>query len=333
MPYIRSIWQSFFCSDNVVGLRYTLDWLSDSFLFEIAGIRRPDLTYYTTALPVNGTAHVRHSLSKSPRQLTRTMIDDFLNRLLGQLVNHLSSLAQNRSRGKRRLAAAYESLLEISMQASAIDDSLEEEYGANIPPFLRFGPSVQWLTLDTMMHIVLSGFELKLYRADECGTAYWIAQRIAEEKGEVLRSIIEVRGGNNSSTYLLSDLVYTESIAKACSAMQSLYVDSHSAAKHDVLPWTPFKEDLDIVGEARSYRVDSAVADPLAIHKIAFFKRYKWLRGRGRPESAQTLENLWHAYTDNIKVMKARSVSDALGTSVRDDNLSRSLHFSEETKA
>ena len=293
---MRSLWQSVICSDGVVGLRRTLVWIAHSFLYDTAGVDHRSLSLLACR-EADGTA----SMVTLDKRLER-----FLERLAGQLVNHLCSLAQNRSRGKRRLAASYTSLLDLSAEAAALDASLTEKHPSHSSLSTA---AVQALTLDTMLHIVFSGFELELHRMQECAFAYGLAHRIAEEQSEVLERIMQCAETTTQDRHLhqSSKVHFTQALAEASKAMQVLF-RSPSVVRHASLPWQPFAEDCWSLQNHPNE--DSSTNDALeALHRVSFAKRFKWLQVKGRPEASQTLDNLWSELQADKRETEAKSVS------------------------
>lgn len=307
--YVRSLWQSIVCSDGVIGLRFTLNWIADSFLNLEMDLDKK------TLLQLIVNVHEAPSKDSEKRIALQRRMDWFLEKLAGQLVNHLCSLAQNRSRGRRRLAESYETLVELSTEAAAIEDSLQELSGLHIGQ-LPFSPlKVQVLTLDTMLHIVFSGFELDLYRIEECVAIYWVAHRIAEEKVMVLemikKSSLDSVGGIDD--YLESQLYFTKALVEASRALETLF-ETRPLVRQVGLPWQPNAEDESVLQDQgiHQYYSDSAEEKSRTLEeldKVSFCKRFKWLRGKGRPESMQTLDTLWKDLEAERRVIGEKSVS------------------------
>lgn len=307
--YIRSLWQSVVCSDGVIGLRFTLDWIVDSFLNqEMESSKRMLLQ-----LALNHQA-IQSKDREAIISLQRRM-DWFLEKLAGQLVNHLCSLAQNRSRGRRRLAESYETLVELSTETAAIEDSLQEVLGSQMEQ-LPFSPlNVQVLTLDTMLHIVFSGFELDLYRMEECVAVYWVAHRIAEEKVMVLEMMQKARSNqvDEIDDQLQSQLCFTKALMEASRAMETLF-ETRPIVRQSGLPWQTNAEDESVLQGQRIQQQYRRSAEKIGrtlneLDKVSFCKRFKWLRGKGRPEAMQTLDTLWNDLQAERQAIGVKSVS------------------------
>jgi hypothetical protein len=302
LAYVRSLWQSVICTQGIIGLQYTLNWIADSFLEQEAGISHDALSRIALEDEVRKT--IAGNISQTS---LANRIKWFMERLAGQLVNHLSSFAQNRSRGRRSLAATYPTLLELSAEAAAIDASLTELSGGETLEGKQLASAVQIFTLGTMQHIVYSGFEMDLYRVEECAIVYWIGHRIAEEKALLLESMLVQK----RSVHLQSHLNLTKAILAASKAMELLY-DTQPMVRQTKPPWQPTSEDEEVLS-TEVPKVDSVNdADYKAlqdIDRVAFCKRFKWLRGKGRPDGLQTLDNLWHDFQAERRTLQLLSVS------------------------
>jgi hypothetical protein len=318
LAYVRSLWQSVICTEGIIGLQYPLDWIADSFLEIEAG-----LVHGTLSRLAMSPQAAQVSDSTSQTSLTKR-IKWFMERLASQLVNHLCNLAQNRSRGRRSLAASYPVLLELSAEAAAIDATLLEVYGGQIEAGAQLASAIQMMTLGIMQHIVYSGFELDLYRIEEYAIVYWIAHRIAEEKVLLIESMQAVGKSERRSVYLQSQLHWTRALAAASRAMEFLY-DTRPMVRQSHPPWYPSDEDVKVPSkiERRDLTIEVAFQD---IDKASFCKRFKWLRGKGRPEGKQTLDNLWQDFQAERGTLKMASVSAVLsrgGVMVADFHLDK----------
>jgi hypothetical protein len=279
-PYVRSLRQSAICSDTTVALDKPLSFIAESFTCDTIAL---SLTQVSLQLSIEPRTN---ALSKR--------IDGFVERLAGQLVSHLRNLAQNRSRSKRRLAHSYSELLALNEEAAALGVDLanvSREEGAIHPDLLQ--ASVQTLLLDVMVHCLMSGIELDLYRNDELNAAYWMAARVAEEAFAVWKSILEWLLARNDAQE--AKVVHTVSYARnqirrydflrcTFAALSHLYVRPESDASR--LTWLLPQGDVD--------RTASRLPDDTAF--TMFCKRFKWLAVARRPESKLEMHELWRSY-------------------------------------
>jgi hypothetical protein len=253
-----------------------------------------------------------------------------MERMSGHLVNHLCNLAQNRSRGKRRLAESYDSLVELSAEAAALDSHFVERLGKPVEFFRMTAMTLQTLTLDTMLQIVCSGFELNLYRMEECSSAYWLAVRISDERLDVVREILQAVRARKEvdvkvEARLESQVHYFQAIGSTSKAMHFLFNTPSFVRDRSTLPWQPLFDDQEALSGAQ--RPEHAAASATAtttsspatsamqaesidlLRKVVFFKRFKWLKGKSRPEGLQILDNLWTDFKADAKLMQTKTVS------------------------
>lgn len=318
LSYVRSLWQSVICTEGIIGLQYPLDWIAGSFLEKQAGVERGTLS----RLAMSPQATVL-SGDTSQASLTKR-VKWFMERLASQLVNHLCTLAQNRSRGRRSLAASYPTLLELSAEAAAIDVTLSEAYSGQAAEVVQLAPAIQVLTLGTMEHIVYSGFELELYRMEEHAIAYWVAHRIAEEKVLLIESMQVAEKSERKDVFIETQLHWTKALAAASVAMEMLY-STRQMVCQSRLPWCPADEDEKVLSKVE--KCDVIVADAFQdIDKASFCKRFKWLRGKGRPEGKQTLDNLW----EDLQAERSQVEKTSVGTIKSPYQMAADLHVIEQ---
>jgi hypothetical protein len=309
-PYIRSIWQSLICSNGVIGLQWALNWISEAFLYDTVGVDVRTLSQRALHY-----AETEASQGRSTNNNLSKRLDWFLEKLAGQLVNHLCSQAQNRSRGKRRLAETYDALLDLSSEAAALDIDIVEAFGEEFLYANRLTLAIQALTLDTMVHIVFCGFELELYRIEECCLAYWLAVRIIEERLQVLTDTLDrfqqrQQESKGIVAYLQGQIQYNRGLSQASKAMQALFLP-HTFVRHPTLPWQPLEEDSHVLADLQTNgRPSNQDGSMQALHKIAFGKRFKWLSGKGKPEGLQTIDSLWNSYQAYTRSRQRKSVSN-----------------------
>ncbi|UZJ55007.1 hypothetical protein CBS101457_004327 [Exobasidium rhododendri] len=316
LSYVRSLWQSMICSNSIIGLQWPLTFIAEAFVYDTTAVEFSALSPLLSAQVVSHEGSIDSVSLSIPKR-----VDYLMERLAGQLVDHLCSLAQNRSRGKRRLAASYDSLVALSAEAAALDSHLVEVLGSPVEFFQMTTSALQLLTLDTMLQIVYSGFELHLHRSEESSLAYWLTVRISEEKLDLVKDILHaVRAKEDFdvkvAASLVSQLHYARAIALASRAMHALFNYPSFVRQGTLLPWQPSNEEdrrlLSSRAQSMSTGATSLAYSMEALQKVAFAKRFKWLKGRGRPEGSETLDNLWTDFRADTRIMEAKSGKERL---------------------
>ncbi|KAL9932771.1 hypothetical protein V8E36_008470 [Tilletia maclaganii] len=211
-PYLRSVLQSIICSQaHLVAGKYPPIWHAHAFLREIAGIDAQEISD-AVAMQSHGLRPPPSSAGLPPqpgaprvswqvmavRQKTLSQaLDSFYGRLGGNLASYLSILCENRPRQKRSLAKAVKQWNNLAEEAQEIEKRLSEEVSLDIPSDVHYA-AIQHLSLDIMLDILFSGFELELYRRDEWESLYWLAAEVGREQAQLCGEFADMMGGITS---------------------------------------------------------------------------------------------------------------------------------------
>lgn len=116
--------QSVVCSQSQVAFgRLPLAWLPTCFLEEAAALQLTHLSRHVMSAAASAgevasrAPNVPPPPPSSPAGVQRAL-ETFMQNAAAQLVNHLCCFAQNRSRGKRRLAKTYEEWVKLTEEVS-----------------------------------------------------------------------------------------------------------------------------------------------------------------------------------------------------------------------
>lgn len=290
-PYVRSLWQSAVCSENsIVALRQPLTWIADSFFSDELNVAFGSWE--------SVVMNMGNRMSPIPETAfgMQGRIQGFLERFAGQLVSHLRNLAQNRARSRRRMTHSYADLIALTHEASAIEDSLRGRSDNLVPPdFLRC--AVQILTLETMLHITCSGFEIDLYRVEELSTAYWTMATVAKELQAVYKSV--AARSRSESSFQQQQSTRSMVLFHASQAMFLLFEPSLPPAKHN--PWLALSQP--------------DVSDLL--DRSIYMKRYSWVNIPSAPESTSRLTALWQSYQNSKSWLQSTEPSARISLALK----------------
>ncbi|CEH12997.1 Glucose-repressible protein and related proteins [Ceraceosorus bombacis] len=213
----------------------------------------------------------------------------FVARAAGQLSGVLGALAQNRSRGKRRLAKTYADWLPLSEEAAELGKKIRRALPADARAFHpeALSAACQLVSLDMMLHITLSGFELELYAPQERAYAHWVTLNIATEQHDILQSLkddVSARRAarpaddceilRRAALYLDQDLTTCERLQAASKGLflLAIYMDHAGSAR----PATKAKT-LQPHHARVSRRSDMAEENAEALRFATFEMRFKWM--------------------------------------------------------
>ncbi|PWN47148.1 Mak10-domain-containing protein [Violaceomyces palustris] len=288
--YIRSLTQSAICDQNRVAGRLSLEWLTECLFLEV-GMIEPSFLRQAARI---GRTEVEGGSQRAwdrPPSLGQS-ISFFSQRVSGYLVNYLSTFAQNRSRQKRNLSKVYGQWVTLAEEAAELGNRLEsvvrpEDY----MPDSIFA-CVQHLALSVMSEIVLSGFDLELYRRDEWIAMYWCAAKITSEQAIVcadlahhLKERFRKAGGSELSfersvEYLLSQVEMAKALEEMCySSIALLRIQPRK--EPNPTPWN-----------------ERSAASEMELKRSTFLRRLKWIEIGGRKGSAEQVQALWNEFSD-----------------------------------
>ncbi|CAD6969081.1 unnamed protein product [Tilletia controversa] len=204
--YLRSVLQSIICNhEHLVAGKYPPVWHAHVFLRELAAVDVQEIsdavalqwhsagarqTEYPSNFAANGASLSWQTMAVRQKTLP-TALDNFYGRLGGNLAGYLSILCQNRSRQKRSLAKACKQWANLAEEAQELERRLATEVRLDLPVDVHYA-AIQHLSLDIMLDILFSGFELELYRPDEWMSIYWLAAEVANEQSQLCLEFAEV---------------------------------------------------------------------------------------------------------------------------------------------
>ncbi|KAK0528974.1 N-alpha-acetyltransferase, non-catalitic subunit [Tilletia horrida] len=324
-PYLRSVLQSIICNQNhLVAGRFPPVWHAHAFLRELAAI---DAQEISDAVSIQ--AHARHPppphhqdenlagrqgaswQTMAVRQKTLPQaLDSFYGRLGGNLASYLAILCQNRPRQKRSLAKACRQWANLAEEAQELESRLTDEVRLDIPTDVHYA-AIQHLSLDIMLDIFFSGFELDLYRPDEWASLYWLASEVAREQSQLCEEFAEViaeqaldedgslgfegqdsqhgRTAARASTALLKHrALHADMLAKLCEAQFCFLLL--------LIPEPPPKPDA---GSQESQ--DGTKAKAAAASLAVFSRRLKWIEPHPRPRNKAGM--FWHKCSSEREAM------------------------------
>ncbi|SPO38200.1 uncharacterized protein PSFLO_03677 [Pseudozyma flocculosa] len=307
-PYIRSLYQSAVCDRNMVAGRLPLDWLTQNFFAETAQVD-PLLLRRLSSVGQGAVEGGRPGAWNAPPSLGQSA-NYFSQRIAGHLVSYLTTLSQNRSRQKRSLAKAYAQWMALAEEASQLGKRIEsvsrpEDY---MPDSLFAG--VQHAALDVTLQVVLSGFELDLYRRDEWAGIYFVASRICSEQAlvcEGIRTGLLDRRATLHNAQAATTIHYLASQEEMARALEA-------AAVGTVLLLHALEPNL----QPRPWPLSTRTDDPAlakrtaALAKATFAARLKWLELPSARQSRQSIDDLWDELSAFQAGVRSLSAHDCL---------------------
>ncbi|KAN0059684.1 N-alpha-acetyltransferase, non-catalitic subunit [Thecaphora frezii] len=301
-PYIRSLYQSSVCDRNMVANRLPLDWLSETFFAEVALVD-PLLLRRVSRIGRSTVEGGVQTAWNAPPSLGQS-VSFFTQRIAGNVVNFLTTLSQNRSRQKRSLAKTYLQWTNLVEEASELGKRLEsllrpEDY---MPDSLF--ASLQHFALDVALHVILSGFELELYRCDEWAGIYFVASKICREQALVCTEIRDALVKRLSTTTAPrprradETLGYLASQAEMARALEAASVGSIMLLATVEPTLEPRSWPLLTSNGAGLLQGERDGTDhTAALARATFASRIKWLEIPNVRQSRQSIDNLWNEYS------------------------------------
>ncbi|KAK0522162.1 N-alpha-acetyltransferase, non-catalitic subunit [Tilletia horrida] len=237
-------------------------------------------------------------------------LDSFYGRLGGNLASYLAILCQNRPRQKRSLAKACRQWANLAEEAQELESRLADEVRLDIPTDVHYA-AIQHLSLDIMLDIFFSGFELDLYRPDEWASLYWLASEVAREQSQLCQEFAEViaeqaldedgslgfegqdsqhgRTAARASTALLKHrALHADMLAKLCEAQFCFLLL--------LIPEPPPKP-----GAGSQESQDGTKAKAAAASLAVFSRRLKWIEPHPRPRNKAGM--FWHKCSSEREAM------------------------------
>ncbi|THG95833.1 hypothetical protein EW145_g7894 [Phellinidium pouzarii] len=194
LPFVRSVAQNIFSNGAGIMDRFSIFWLVERFLLEIAHISLGQMNSLFENRPF-------HTISQT--------CDEFHNTLSRFLLQHIWASYHNRPRQRRHgmktafdWHAIYDAALSMTAKISPRDAS-ESRILKCIPLAV-----LHWRA-GVIRDIILAGFELELYALDERPFAYWYLSQLLGGHENILRELLDVvPQGSPAHSYLTAQGLY-----------------------------------------------------------------------------------------------------------------------------